>query len=368
LVEEYDGFLMPYPESCEARQWKADFSSFKLGITIKDSCRMNTTKYRKRGIAFCQCFVLAFLAVSCAKEEVPSFLIGTGGLAGNYHSVGSALRRILANNPATSELQFDEKTSSGSVFNINAIARGEIQFGIAQADHQYQAVNGLDEWSDKGPQTELRAVFALYADSVTLVAGADTDIRSMGDLKGKPVDIGAPGSGTRSNAIDGLRAAGIDWQKDIEVSQANLDDRLTMFMRSEIDAFFYTVGHPSKEIKFATFSVRGARIIPLNDIDNLVDSSPFYSRVLIPSGTYPMANNDVDIETIGVYATLLTSAQVSEDVVYAITKAVFENVESSEDFRSEFGALLSDQFSKGLTAPMHPGAAKYYREVGISVP
>lgn len=329
---------------------------------------MNTVKYLKRGIAFCQCFVLAFLAVSCAKEEAPSYLIGTGGLAGNYHSVGLALRRILANNPATSELQFDERTSSGSVSNINAIVRGEIQFGIAQADHQYQAVNGLDEWSDKGPQTELRAIFSLYADSVTLVAGADTDIRSMEDLKGKLVDIGAPGSGTLSNAVDGLRAAGIDWQKDIEVSQANLDDRLAMFMRGEIDAFFYTVSHPNIEIKFATFSVRGARIIPLNDIDSLIDSSPFYSRVLIPSGTYLMANNDVDIETIGVYATLLTSAQVSEDVVYAVTKAVFENVESSTDLRSEFGALLSDQFSKSLTAPMHPGAAKYYREVGISIP
>jgi len=190
----------------------------------------------------------------------------------------------------------------------------------------------------------------------------------MEDLKGKLVDIGAPGSGTQSNAIDGLRGAGIDWQKDIEVSQATLDDRLAMFMRGDIDAFFYTVGHPNTEIKFATFSVRGARIIPLNDVDSLIDSNPFYSRVLIPSGTYPMANPDVDIETIGVYATLLTSAQVSEDVVYAITKAVFENVESSTDLRPEFGALLSDQFSKGLTAPMHPGAAKYYREVGISTP
>jgi TRAP transporter TAXI family solute receptor len=329
---------------------------------------MNTAKYLKPGIAFCQCVVLAFLAVSCAKEEVPSYVIGTGGLSGNYHSVGLALRRILANNPATSELPFDERTSSGSVSNINAIGRGEIQFGIAQADHQYQAVNGLDEWSDTGPQTELRAIFSLYADSVTLVAGADTDVRSMEDLKGKLVDIGAPGSGTRSNAIDALRAAGINWQKDIEVSQANLDDRLAMFMGGEIDAFFYTVGHPNTEIKFATFSVRGVRIIPLNDIDSLIDSSPFYSRVSIPSGTYPMAKNDVDIETIGVYATLLTSAQVPEDVVYAITKAVFENVESSVDLQAQFGALLSGQVSKSLTAPMHPGAAKYYREVGISIP
>jgi TRAP transporter TAXI family solute receptor len=329
---------------------------------------MNTAKYVKRGIAFCQCFVLAFLVVSCANEDEPSFYIGTGGLSGNYHAIGLTLRRILANDPATSELQIDSRTSTGSVSNIDAIARGEIQFGISQADHQYQAVNGLGEWSDKGPQTELRAIFSLYAEAVTIVAGADTDIRSMEDLKGKRVDIGAPGSGTRSNAIDGLRAAGIDWQKDIEVSQASLDDRLSMFMGGEIDAFFHTVGQPNKEIKFATFSVRGARIIPLDNIDSLIDSSPFYSRVLIPSGIYPMAKNDADIETIGVYATLLTSAQVSEDVVYAITKTVFENIESTTDFRSEFDALLNDEFSKGLTAPIHPGAEKYFREVGISIP
>ena len=329
---------------------------------------MNTAKYLKRVTACCQCFVLAFLAVSCAKEEEPSYVVGTGGPAGNYHSVGLALRNVLADIPATSELRFDVKTSPGSVSNINAIARGEIQFGIAQTDHQYQAVNGLDEWRDNGPQTELRAIFSLYADSVTLVAGADTDIRSMEDLKGKRVDIGAPGSGTRSNAIDVLRAAGIDWQKDIEVSQANLDDRLAMFMRGRIDAFFYTVGHPNTEIKFATFSVRGARIIPLNNTDDLIDSSPFYSRALIPSGTYPNANNDGDIKTIGVYATLLTSAQVSEDVVYAITKAVFENAESSTELRSLLSAPLSDQFSKNLTAPIHPGAAKYYREIGAIAP
>jgi TRAP transporter TAXI family solute receptor len=329
---------------------------------------MNTTKFVKRGIAYCQCVVLALLAVSCAKEEQPSFLIGTGGLAGNYHSVGVALRRILANEPATSELRFDERTSSGSASNINAIAKGEIQFGIAQADHQYQAVNGLGEWSESGSQTELRAIFSMYADAVTLVAGADTDIRSIEDLAGKRVDIGAPGSGTQSNAIDGIRAAGIDLRADIEVSQANVDDRLATFMGGEIDAFFYTVGHPNTEIKFATFSVRGARIISLNNIDSMTSTNPFYSRVSIPSGTYPMARHDGDVETIGVYATLLTSAHVSEDVVYAVTKAVFENVESSTDFRSEFQALLTGQYSKGLTAPLHPGAVRYYREAGIDVP
>jgi TRAP transporter TAXI family solute receptor len=329
---------------------------------------MRTADYLKNGFVFCQCFILALLIVSCSQEEKPSFFIGTGGVAGNYQNVGLALRRIFNDDSATSGFRFNDRMSSGSVANINALSRGEIQLGIAQADHQYQAVNGLDDWMDKGPQKELRSIFNLYAESVTLVAGADTGIQSMEDLRGRKVDIGAPGSGTRGNAIDGLRAAGIDWQSDIEVFENSLDDRLANFMRGEIDAFFYTAGHPNKEIKFATFSVRGARIIPLENIDNLIKFNPFYSRKLIPSETYPRANNDIDIETIGVNATLLTSSKVSEDVVYAITKAVFENVKLSTDFRYEFGALRSNQFLNGLSAPIHPGALKYFREAGISIP
>ena len=329
---------------------------------------MSAASYLKRGLLYCQFLILAFLLVSCSKEQVPSFVIGTGAVAGNYWNVGIALRRILVNDPATSGFRFDQEMSSGSVFNIDAIASGDIQFGIAQADHQYHAVMGLEEWNRKGPQEELRAIFNLYTESVALVAGADTDIRTIEDLKTKLVDIGAPGSGTRRNAIDGLRAGGIDWKNDIEAYEETLDDRMARFMRGDIDAFFYTAGHPNKEIKFATFSVRGARIIPLVNIDSLIESSPFYSRTLIPSEAYPKAENDIDIETIGVNATLLTSSRVSEDVVYAITKAVFENIESSTNFRAEFGALLSDHFLDGLTAPIHPGALKYYREVGISIP
>jgi TRAP transporter TAXI family solute receptor len=214
----------------------------------------------------------------------------------------------------------------------------------------------------------LRAIISLYTESVALVAGADTDIRSIEDLKAKLIDIGAAGSGTRRNAIDGLRAGGVDWNNDIEAYEESPDDRMASFMRGEIDAFFYTAGHPNKEIKFATFSVRGARVIPLVNIDSLVESNPFYFRTLIPSEAYPKADNEIDIETIGVNATLLTSSRVPEDVVYAITKAVFENVESSANFQAEFGALLGDHFLDGLTAPIHPGALKYYREVGISIP
>jgi hypothetical protein len=329
---------------------------------------MRTVSHAKQGLLFCQVVSLALLFASCSKEEIPSFSIGTGGVAGSYRGVGLALARIVNENRAINGFQLETEISSGSVSNINAISAGDTQFGIAQGDHQYQAVKGLGEWRDKGPQESLRAVFSMYVESVTLVAGGDSDIRSINDLKGKLVDIGSPGSGTRRNAIDALRAAGIDWKNDIQAREESLDDRLAKFMRGELDAFFFTVGHPNKEIKFATFSVRGARIIPLAYIDDIISATPYFSRTLISSELYPMAYNEVDIETIGVNATLLTSAKVSEDVVYALTKAVFENLESLTDLNAGFNALLDDKFLEGLTAPIHPGALKYYREVGLHIP
>jgi len=329
---------------------------------------MSTVSNVKQGLLFCQVVSLALLVASCSKEEPPSFSIGTGGVAGSYRDVGLTLARIVNENRASDDFKLETEISSGSVSNINAIAAGDTHFGIAQADHQHQAVKGLGEWTDKGPQEDLRAVFSMYAETVTLVAGGDSDIRSINDLKGKLVDIGSSDSGTRRNAIDALRAAGIDWKNDIQAHEESLDDRLAKFMRGELDAFFFTVGHPNKEIKFATFSVRGARIIPLENIDSLISENPYFSRTLIPSKLYPMAHNDVDIETIGVNATLLTSAKVSEDVVYAVTKAIFENLESLPDFNAGFNALLNDKFLEGLTAPIHPGALKYYREIGLHIP
>jgi TRAP transporter TAXI family solute receptor len=244
---------------------------------------------------------------------------------------------------------------------------GKAQFGIAQADHQLQAVKGLGEWSEQGPQVELRAIFSMFPESVTLVAGADTGISSINDLAGKIVDIGALGSGTRQNAIEVLAAVGIDWQRYIQPRGTSLDDRLARYMNGEIDAFFYTVGHPNKDIKFATFSVRRARLIPLENIDGLIAEHPYFSRTLIVQNTYPMAFNNVDIETVGVNAALLTSASVPDDVVYAVTSNVFEYIETLSDYDADFSALMLDRFLEGLTAPIHPGALRFYREKGLQI-
>jgi TRAP transporter TAXI family solute receptor len=322
----------------------------------------------RQAIAFCLVTSMAILLASCSKQEAPSLSIGTGGMQGSYMGAGQTLARIANKNRADDSPRLDAELSAGSVANINAISTGEIAFGIAQADHQYQAANGLGDWSNEGPQEDLRAVFNIYVESVTLVVGADTTIQSVSDLRGKIVDIGTPESGTRQNAIDALRAAGLDWNTDIQAHEESLDDRLTMFMRGQLDAFFYTAAHPNRDIKFATFSVRGARIIPLENIDMIVADDSSFSRELISVEIYPNADNKVDIETLGVNATLITSATVPEDVVYAVTKAVFENLDSLNEFDANFNVLLSGNAIDDLAVPIHPGALKYYREIGLEIP
>ena len=329
---------------------------------------MSTARNARQGFLVCQIMLLALLISSCSKDETPSVSISTGSMRGNYVIAGRVLARIVNENRATNGFQVEAVTSSGSVSNINAIVAGDSQFGIAQADYQYKAVEGSGEWKGAGPQDDLRTVFNLYTETITLLVGADTDIQSIDDLRGQNVDIGPSGSGTQRNALDALRAAGIDWQRDIRAHEESMDVRLAKFMQGEIDAFFFTVGHPNTEVKFATFSVRGVRIIPLANFDSQIADSPFFSKTSIPAALYPMADNKVDIETIGVNATLLTSAAVSEDVVYNLTKAAFENLETLVENDAVFSAILNNRALDGFIAPIHPGALKYYQEVGIQIP
>jgi len=328
---------------------------------------MGKTNEAKRWFSVCGILSMALLLASCSKEAIPSFSIGTGSPNGTYYTVGAAIMRFVNRNEVDNSFRLEFETSSGSVENINAIISGDAQFGIAQSDHQYHAVKGLGAWEGIGPQQDLRSIFSMYTEAVALIVGADSGIRSIDDLKGKNVDIGTSGSGTHQNAIDALSAAGIDWKNDINIHEESPDDALVKFIRGELDAFFFTAGHPNREIKYATMSVRGARIIPLENLDGLVSAQPFMLRASIPSGLYPMANSKIDIETVGVNATLVTSANVPDEVVYAITKATFDNLDSlaTEYSGFEFSALIEDKYLDGLAAPIHPGALKYYREAGL---
>jgi uncharacterized protein len=312
--------------------------------------------------------ILLLLAVpysALAKSKV--FKIATGEYMGRYLPTGGAIAEIVNNQQEEYGFRCIAKPTSGSVFNINAIMAGDMEFGIVQSDSQYQALNGLDEWKNKGPQKDLRSMFSLYTESITLLASVDSGAKTIKDLKGKRVYIGEIGSGSRQNAMDALNAAGIDWKTDIKViKKGEKYDVQSMLMRGELDAFFYTVGHPTTAIKFATVGAKKTLFIPIVNIEELLSKNPYYVESFIPVSLYPQIANDEDVKTFGVKATFVTSAKIPDQVVYAITKEVFENLGSLKYSDPTLNMLTKESMVKdGLTAPMHPGALRYFKEAGL---
>lgn len=326
--------------------------------------------FSRRGVV--SIFVAALLSSvvpACSETpEISVYSLGTGAAGGVYQDAGRSIARSVNGDWEGLGFSLDDVPSPGSVSNINAVVDGTLDFGIVQADHQFQAYHGLASWESQGAQSSLRSVLSLYTESVTLLAGADTEIRTISDLAGKRVDIGEPGSGTRLNAIDALEAAGMNWQSDIQAREAPSGERLASFIRGDVDAFFYTVGHPTTEVNFATYSVRGARFVELEGVDELLASRSYYSSSSIPVGLYPRASNRDDVQTFGTRATLVTSADVADDIVYALVKAVYEQRDSLGNYNEVLDGIQPADLVSGLTAPLHPGAERFYREVGLELP
>jgi TRAP transporter TAXI family solute receptor len=226
-------------------------------------------------------------------------------------------------------------------------------------------MKGLAEWKEKGPQKDLRAVFTIHPESITLVAADDAGIKSINDLRGKRVNIGNPGSGQRQNSIDGLMNAGINYEKDLKAEGVKAAEAPGLLQDGRIDAFFYTVGHPSGAIKEATAGRRKVHFVPITGVDNLLKKYPYYAKAMIPIKLYPGATNTKDVQTFGVKATFVTSAKVPDRVVYAITKEVFDNFEDFKKLHPAYQVLTKENMLEGMSAPIHPGAMKYYKEAGM---
>ncbi|MBL7217510.1 MAG: TAXI family TRAP transporter solute-binding subunit [Desulfobacteraceae bacterium] len=302
---------------------------------------------------------------STVQAKTKFVTIGTGGITGVYYPTGGAISKIINKKRKEYGIRCTVESTGGSVFNVNAVMSGDLEFGIVQSDRQYQAWNGLAEWKNKGPQKDLRAVFSIHPESVTLVAAEDAGIKTIHDLKGKRVNIGNPGSGQRQNSIDALTSAGIDYKEDIIAEHVKAAEAPGLLQDGRIDAFFYTVGHPSGAIKEATAGRRKVRIIPVTTIDTLLAKFPYYAPAAIPVKFYPGAANKQDISTFGVKATFVTSAKVPDDVVYAITKEVFENFDRFKKLHPAYEVLTKEGMLQGLSAPIHPGAMRYYKEAGL---
>ena len=306
-------------------------------------------------------------AAAGAPAKTTFVTIGTGGITGVYYPTGGAIAKIVNKKRDEYGIRATVESTGGSVFNVNAVMSGDLEFGVVQSDRQYQAINGLAEWEEKGKQEDLRAVFSIHPESVTLVAAVDAGIEKIEDLKGKRVNIGNPGSGQRQNSIDALTAAGIDYENDLTAESVKAAEAPGLLQDGRIDAFFYTVGHPSGAIKEATAGARKVRFIPITGpgIDKLVADNPFYAKAKVQVALYPGAQNDADVDTFGVKATFVTSAKVPENVVYAIAKEVFDNFEDFKKLHPAYAVLTKENMLEGLSAPLHPGAEKYYKEAGL---
>jgi TRAP transporter TAXI family solute receptor len=310
--------------------------------------------------------LFAASAPTSAQAKTVFVTIGTGGITGVYYPTGGAIAKMVNKKRKEYGIRATVESTGGSVFNINAVLAGDLEFGVAQSDRQYQAVQGIEDWKDKGPQKDLRAVFSIHPETVDLIAAVDSGINSIEDLKGKRVNIGNVGSGYRQNAIDALEANGLNWEKDFNAESLKAAEAPGLIQDGRLDAAFYTVGHPSGYYKEATSGKRKVKFIPIENVDGLLAKYPYYAKAMTKVTTfYPGAANDKDVPTFGVKATFVTSAKVPDKVVYAIVKEVFDNFDEFVKLHPAYTGLTKENMLEGLSAPFHPGAMKYYKEVGL---
>lgn len=291
--------------------------------------------------------------------------IGTGGVTGVYYPTGGAISKMI-NDKEEYNIKATVESTAGSVYNVNAVLSGDLDFGIVQSDRQYQAYFGLADWEERGAQEELRSVFSIHPESITLVASLDSGVDGAKDLIGKRVNLGNTGSGQLQNSLDVFEA--LNFTKDeVKGEYVKAVEAPGLLQDERIDAFFYTVGHPSGAIKEATSGRVKVKIVPIEgqEIDALIKDKPYYAKSKIDITNYPNAVNEEDVASVGVKATFVTSIDVSEDIVYAITKEVFDNFEDFKKLHPAYSVLTKENMLQGLSAPLHPGALKYYKEVGL---
>lgn len=290
--------------------------------------------------------------------------IGTGGVTGVYYAAGGAICRLLNKDRKTHGIRCSVESTGGSAFNVNAIKEGELDFGTTQSDVQYNALKGEEQFKDGGAHADLRSVFSIHPEPFTVVAHPNANIAKFEDFKGKRFNVGNPGSGTRASMERLLGAMGWSLSDFSLASELKADEHGPALCDGKIDGFFYGVGHPSANIQDPTTTC-AAKLVSLTGpvVDKLVADNPYYAKATIPGGLYN--NNPNDTETFGVLATLVTSAKTPEESVYQLTKAVFDNFDEFKALHPAFAKLDPAKMVKdGLSAPLHPGAERYYRERG----
>lgn len=314
--------------------------------------------------------IAALTGVRPASAQTKFFSIGTGGPTGVYFVVGEAICRMVHKEAAEGRksgrkhgFRCAAPSTAGSVYNINQIKSGGLEMGVAQSDWQFHAFNGTSKF-EGNKFASLRAMFSIHAEPFQLIVGRKSKIKSLADLKKKRVNIGNPGSGQRGTFEVLLKAHGMSEKEFKSATALTSSEQSGALCDGNIDAYGYTVGVPNSGVSQATDGC-GARIISLNTdpVKKLVAENPFYAFATIPKGTYKTTKKDV--VTFGPMATLVTRADVPEDMVYEVVRAVFENLDDFKALHPSFARLdPKDMLTNGVSAPFHPGAARYYKEKG----
>ncbi len=320
------------------------------------------TKRAVPGLVLAVCLMGGFSNVSGLEKFVT---IGTGGVSGVYYPAGGAICRLVNQQRKSHGIRCAAESTGGSVDNLKRIRNDDLTFGVVQSDWQFHSYHGSSKFTDIGADRRLRAVFSLHAEPFTVVARADSTIKRFDDLNGKRVNIGNPGSGQRATMEVVMGAHG--WRRSNfrlvrEFPSAVQSEALCA---NEIDAMVFVAGHPSGTIKQATTAC-DAVIIEVSgpSVDKLVTGHDYYRYAMIPGGMYRGAPED--IKTFGVGATLVSSTAVPDNVVYEIVKSVFENFDVFKSMHPALSFLKQEEMVKdGLSAPLHPGAVRYYKEVGL---
>lgn len=308
----------------------------------------------------------ASVATAVVSAQQSYVTIGTGGQTGVYYVVGQSMCRLINRNQQSHGIKCTAPSTGGSVANINAVRKGELDLGVAQSDWQYYAFNGTKHASfiDQGAYKDLRALFAIHSEPFTVVARTDSDVKKFDDLVGKRVNINNPGSGTRGTMEVIMAEKG--WTNDTFKLAAELksSEQAQALCDNKLDVILSNVGHPSGIIKEATASC-DTKIIPVTGpvFDKLIAENDFYAPAVIKGGLY--TGNDNDIATFGNAATMVSSAKVDADTVYEIVKSVFDNFDNFKRLHPAFANLdPKEMISNGLSAPLHEGAIRYYKEQG----
>ncbi|MCW8330295.1 TAXI family TRAP transporter solute-binding subunit [Photobacterium sp. SDRW27] len=308
---------------------------------------------------------LAAAVVTAGMANAQDFItIGTGSVTGVYYPTGGAICKLVNKDRKQHNIRCSVESTGGSIYNVNTMRAGELDFGIVQSDWQYHGYNGTSKFEQQGPYKKLRAVFSLHTEPFNIIARTDAGINGVEDLKGKRVNIGNPGSGDRATmgvVMDAMGWTNADFKLTSELKGS---ERSQALCDNKIDAFVYVVGHPNGSIKEATTSC-DAKLVSANGpaIDKIVAGNPYYAKSKVPGGMYKGTPDDVN--SFGVAATLVSSTEVSDDVVYALVKSVFENFDTFKRLHPAFANLKPENMVKdGLSIPLHPGAVRYYKEAG----